>query len=901
MQFTSLTAPSQDGGFENILEFGDPINLRAKKKTGNVCACVLECPGILRLDEERETFNIRHTVYDRGVPDRVRHFVSGTWARQARSSDSASGLSVDVPTRLEANPFQWHTTSGCALHDAHNALKWSIPAFEDSRLLQNLFNGVVAVRAMFFLLVQHVGAVLPCIVQVADERSLPAASSLESLWLALGIERELLDELVHFRLFAKDGLLFVSETSFQEDRVMERLCNACLSLWRVPAFCGSRWLTIGSSCRRMLAAWLTGFDAAVSYLENKQLVSAFSVSGVKFLDAECRRFMAVCGLSCTVAESFLQCVMKDNRVPLQQHLLHDLVLERYHELEGMSLFVLDTLGGVAGLLGPVFHHEVLRSSLKQLAFLDYRVFSEARQYPWCLLPGDVSENLEAYLGSAEEDSHHVLSSLRWLTEQGIAKERLVAGLKLLSQVSWSSYLVERMHASASVVRKFNPELGLSMLLARSYCHMFRSLLPSASPEDRRLAALRSKWERELSRKPQYISGRNIFVAEVMRTMMVKNVRERTGQRKIPSTRVISMHGKHWHLLSVAEKSVYDRRATEAKSTAEVQRSERLLRLEQEISELEHASDETAIGSTTLTFSSAALRDSELDALRTHCQEMQRSPAQVKHRRERACMEPTALQEPTLVAVIGDSILQEHENTARSPLYSRVCHARELLEDAVLGVPSPDSGRDWYKFVFATLRPLTAYLLPVAPLALDGSSTTSVIDASGQMRQAFGPAAYRESWQPQIGTWESGDIFGHTSPEDILVFPQCHMCQQSIVRSFGLSVPLSVILEEVVESKLQASQQSRSQTGVDEKPHKKQKVHDTTIAEHPWLAGFLDLGEGQQHVPATSSSSCVGAEAEITAEDTELLAEDGHMGAAFAEMEHLRTETLAAERNTQDDF
>eukprot|EP00971_Amphidinium_carterae_P347523 6489583-Amphidinium_carterae.2 len=268
MQFTCLTAPSQDGCFENVLEFGDPINLRAKKKTGNVCACVLECPGFLRLQEEREVFNIRHTVYDRGVPDRVRSFASGTWARQALCSDSASGIAVDDPTCHIGIPFQWHTTSGCSLHDAHNALKWSLAGFEDSRLLQSLFNGVLAVRSIFFVLVLHVGEVVANIVQVADESTLPPAASLDS---DVGV--------------LVDGFLFVSETSFQEERVMERLCNMCLSLWRVPAFCGSRWLTIGSSCRRMLGAWLTGFDAAVRFLERKELVSSFSVSGVKFLDA----------------------------------------------------------------------------------------------------------------------------------------------------------------------------------------------------------------------------------------------------------------------------------------------------------------------------------------------------------------------------------------------------------------------------------------------------------------------------------------------------------------------------------------------------------------------------------------------------------------------------------------
>eukprot|EP00971_Amphidinium_carterae_P297212 5904603-Amphidinium_carterae.1 len=138
-------------------------------------------------------------------------------------------------------------------------------------------------------------------------------------------------------------------------------------------------------------------------------------------------------------------------------------------------------------------------------------------------------------------------------------------------------------------------------------------------------------------------------------------------------------------------------------------------LELEISELECTSDETRLGSTTLTFTGAALKESEFQALRAHCEEMQRPPAQVQRRRAEACKEPDPLPEHRVEDVIAHSLLQEHQSCARSALYGRVCQARELLADAVLGVPCASSGRQWYKFVFASLRPHTAYFMPVRPL------------------------------------------------------------------------------------------------------------------------------------------------------------------------------------------
>eukprot|EP00971_Amphidinium_carterae_P016556 327138-Amphidinium_carterae.1 len=366
--------------------------------------------------------------------------------------------------------------------------------------------------------------------------------------------------------------------------------------------------------------------------------------------------MAVCGLACKVSEAFLQCVMKDNRVPLQQHLLHDLVLEELHDLHEMSGFVLESLGAIGGMLGPVYHHEVLRSAMKQLAFLEYRVFAEARKWPWCLCAGNIDDNLDQLLHCSGNIGHHVPDGIRWLSDQGICRERLLAGLQLFSQCSWSSYLVERMHASASVTRKYNAELGLNMLLARSFCHMFRNLLPTMTADERKLAALKKMWHKELARKPQYISGRNIFVAEVVQTMHVKNAQNRLGQRLIRSNRVIQTHARHWHALSPQQQTAFHRRALEARSTAEVSRASRLKELQDNMDELLLDSNEVHLGSVSMTFSGSSLHVDELADLQNYCDQMLTAAGVVKHKRTQACAEPAALPDCAIDDVCLDSLL-----------------------------------------------------------------------------------------------------------------------------------------------------------------------------------------------------------------------------------------------------
>eukprot|EP00971_Amphidinium_carterae_P157326 3118926-Amphidinium_carterae.6 len=119
-------------------------------------------------------------------------------------------------------------------------------------------------------------------------------------------------------------------------------------------------------------------------------------------------------------------------------------------------------------------------------------------------------------------------------------------------------------------------------------------------------SLKNKWLKHLRRKPQYISGRNMYVSQVVQMMHVKNARERVGQRPIKSTTVIQTHARHWHALSAAEQAAFNKSAIEARRSAEVTRAERLQVIQAEMDELNDDSAEEKLGSVSMTFSGSAL-------------------------------------------------------------------------------------------------------------------------------------------------------------------------------------------------------------------------------------------------------------------------------------------------------
>eukprot|EP00971_Amphidinium_carterae_P051493 1014147-Amphidinium_carterae.1 len=127
-----------------------------------------------------------------------------------------------------------------------------------------------------------------------------------------------------------------------------------------------------------------------------------------------------------------------------------------------------------------FHDKVLTSALVQVAFMECRIFSLSRGLPWSLCAGDVDANVSALEHMSVDDvqsARPIVRSITFLMGVGYQQNVLSEAVRLLAQASWSSYLTETFHASASTncctIRKFHPDLSPDMLRARSLMHQDR--------------------------------------------------------------------------------------------------------------------------------------------------------------------------------------------------------------------------------------------------------------------------------------------------------------------------------------------------------------------------------------------------------------------------------------------
>ena len=123
---------------------------------------------------------VLHFTWDRAVH-------SACWRQtrqlfQARAMDG--GFAGSAPAGL-AELLTWLTTSPCANHDAHNALKWSCLEVNASKtVLRGLFVCIESLRNGFSLLMKNVRAWLHEVVEYEDQPWFPH----RALWTLLAVD-----------------------------------------------------------------------------------------------------------------------------------------------------------------------------------------------------------------------------------------------------------------------------------------------------------------------------------------------------------------------------------------------------------------------------------------------------------------------------------------------------------------------------------------------------------------------------------------------------------------------------------------------------------------------------------------------------------------------------------------
>ena len=663
----------------------------------------------------------------------------GALSRVWRQHHMVLGASFSMPERgLDSEALsllEWVEPIPCCQHDTHNALKWSLHSyFNDAQLMGDMYIIVASVRNAYVLLHQHLAHWLQAKLVLVPDHELPPVQERVDLWTALGVDPDLVELLAcKLRLQWEGGKVEIAESCADLPDLLETLSTALLGLWQFQQFSASRWVTIGASCRNLVAAWLSGFDSLVAATRADPKASDFHIHGYTKLTPDLRKFVAIAAFSSYTSEAVLAELIADSRVARRVAELEDAMAQEVGFLTSLKQPVWEAIGNVCGMTPGELRSRVLSAAHVANGFLYTKCLTPAKQLPWSLGVGDVDENLSRLAGGplpAQPTAQKIWQLLRI----GYNNAQLKIGLALLLDAPWGTASVEQQHASATVVKKFHPEISQESLMERAFLHTFRLLLPSPDTEAQRVEAQRQRVIQLLfRRRPQAIGGRQVFVKDLIG---LSEDWKRAGSKAVQGPAVqktiMKGHGARWAKLPAHVRQQYEAKAQSERQlamhsweeTVAVETGKLSLmtsRLEAERAQRPHCP---------LALSSGKLAPADFQEL----QAMMSSPAftskHVKRLREAARVAHPLPSHEDLQALRA-CLVEEEEPRARPDWVSTVCWNRAFFHNTAFAFVLGER-REWYTFLYATQSPLFACFSRLEPeehfvpmVALTGSNWNAV--------------------------------------------------------------------------------------------------------------------------------------------------------------------------------
>ena len=110
-------------------------------------------------------------------------------------------------------------------------------------------------------------------------------------------------------------------------------------------------MTVGNSCRGVVAGLNSGLEAFVQFLRRTKKVKDEFLHGFGRLKEEHKQFLVVAGLSSYVAETVLALLMEDNRVAKRVEELDEAVWGAVGWLDEVSSAMWGSLGRLCNMSG----------------------------------------------------------------------------------------------------------------------------------------------------------------------------------------------------------------------------------------------------------------------------------------------------------------------------------------------------------------------------------------------------------------------------------------------------------------------------------------------------------------------------------------------------------------------
>ena len=319
---------------------------------------------------------------------------------------------------------------------------------------------------------------------------------------------------------------------------------------------------MGTSCRVMVAAFLTGITDMVRHIKKDKSNSQWFLKGFSRLDATRLEFITICAVVSRVPEAIQAELMHDNRVAMVADSLWDAAAKEVKWVIDVPEGTWTELGGLCNRPASWVKDMAINAAHIAFAFFHRRVLTPAAEYPWCLARGDIASNFRDF--AADECPDGPISKHVWLLmHRPFPKGQLIKTVEMLGHVGWTSLPAEQQHASLANLIKWHPDCDTTTFVSRALLLQARKLLPIKTKEEKEADKLSANLQHILRVEPHRITGRHELISSMVPICSGKKdagVAGYEGSMKIIAKHCVSRHMIFWAQQSLAQQADWQHRA-----------------------------------------------------------------------------------------------------------------------------------------------------------------------------------------------------------------------------------------------------------------------------------------------------------------------------------------------------
>ncbi|CAK0827359.1 unnamed protein product, partial [Prorocentrum cordatum] len=578
------------------------------------------------------------------------------------------------------------------------------------------------------------------------------------LWQVLLRDTQWIELIMKLQIRFHDGYVKVSPEFQKDPDIMDQIQLVYLYVWAFREFSDSRWITLGSSQRTMLAAELLGLSAYVDYLLNDVKVSGYYLKGFLRKTDKVLHMTALAATCSFASDETLAMTLEDDRLIIRLPEIDQAAISQLEYVFSISQPVWNYMGNARKKSGGELRSESLHASLVSSCYFNWRV-NDLRKPPFSYCRGDLDENLDAIARGPVPDDPFTLQMYNLLSLDGFPREQLKTLLELLGNCPQSNITGEQGHVGASIGKKRHPTTEHKMLQTRAQLIQFRPLLNMTKEEK-----LKDRLLRRIDRIDHYsaasFGGRQAYVQDLSR---VSATMKHMGCGVAPDAqqRIVQKHGEKWSEMSKNRRENCERqsfkRQQEKVDAINEERDKLLIDLNKVREKTRQKLDARApfrVGSCRL---SDAQKES-LDALYADARYTHEYVSSRISDAEKDLGEPTQ-RELSVFRMV------EEEPKARPPhppWVATVCRNKDFFKHCSLRWPGEHEARV-EKFIFSMENPFIVGLLRLQEIDVDHAA--KFFDAFPDQ----GAAMWRESYRLDFGMWSYTDDLGAVplDPPEIL--------------------------------------------------------------------------------------------------------------------------------------